>query len=85
MSQKYPVEALLLRGAPLCLSDMGDDSQTGGQGNGRRAPDGGHYREMARELRQLAHRCRFPGARRELLNLAASFDRRADHFDSRSG
>jgi hypothetical protein len=47
-------------------------------------PDGEHYREMARGLRQLAHKCRLPGARRELLQLAASYDRRADHFDSRA-
>ena len=36
-------------------------------------------------LRELARQCRFPGARRELLNLAASFDRRADHFDAAAG
>jgi hypothetical protein len=46
-------------------------------------PDGEHYREMARGLRKLARQCRFAGARRELLNLAASYDRRADHFDYR--
>jgi hypothetical protein len=47
-------------------------------------PDGAHYREMARGLRKLAHQCRFVGARRELLQLAASYDRRADHFDGRA-
>jgi len=47
--------------------------------------DGSHYREIAHRLRELARQCRFPGARRELLNLAASFDRRADHFDAAAG
>jgi hypothetical protein len=46
--------------------------------------DGTHYREMALGLRKLAHRCRFVGARRELLQLAASYERRADHFDGRA-
>ncbi len=43
-----------------------------------------HYRELAHKLRDLAHQCHFPGARRELLALAASFDRRADHFASKA-
>jgi hypothetical protein len=47
-------------------------------------PDGAHYREMAHGLRKLARQCRFPGARSELLQLAASYDRRADHFDNRA-
>ena len=46
--------------------------------------DGTHFREMARGLRKLAHQCRFAGARRELLQLAASYERRADHFDGRA-
>ena len=46
--------------------------------------DGAHYREMAHGLRKLARQCRFPGARRELLQLAASYDRRADHFECRA-
>jgi hypothetical protein len=46
--------------------------------------DGSHYREMAHGLRKLAHQCRFAGARRELLQLAASYERRADHFDDRA-
>jgi len=45
--------------------------------------DGEHYREMANGLRKLAHQCRLAGARRELLELAASYHRRADHFDRR--
>jgi hypothetical protein len=47
-------------------------------------PDGAHYREMAHGLRKLARQCRFAGARRELLQLAASYDRRADHFENRA-
>jgi hypothetical protein len=43
--------------------------------------DGTHYREMAHGLRELARQCRLAGARRELLELAASYERRADHFD----
>jgi hypothetical protein len=45
--------------------------------------DGAHYREVAHGLRKLARQCRFPGARRELLQLAANYDRRADHFECR--
>jgi len=43
-----------------------------------------HYREMAHGLRELARQCRFAGARRELLQLAASYERRADHFEGRT-
>ena len=46
--------------------------------------DGAHYREVAHGLRKLARQCRFPGARRELLQLAANYDRRADHFECRA-
>jgi hypothetical protein len=46
--------------------------------------DGAHYREMAHGLRKLARQCRFAGARRELLQLAANYERRADHFDGRA-
>jgi hypothetical protein len=46
--------------------------------------DGAHYREVAHGLRKLARQCRFPGARKELLQLAARYDRRADHFDCRA-
>jgi len=46
--------------------------------------DGAHYREMAHGLRKLAQQCRLAGARRELLQLAASYERRADHFDGRA-
>jgi hypothetical protein len=53
--------------------------------NGAPLRDGTHYREMADRLRELARQCRLPGARRELLDLAASFDRRAEHFESTPG
>jgi hypothetical protein len=46
--------------------------------------DGEHYREMATGLRELARQCRFPGARKELLQLAARYDRRAEYFDARA-
>lgn len=47
------------------------------------SPGGAHFREIAHGLRALARHCQYPGARRELLHLAASFNRRADHFDAR--
>ena len=43
-------------------------------------PGGAHFRHLAYGLRTLARHCRFPGARRELLDLAASFERRANHL-----
>ena len=36
-----------------------------------------HYRELARQVREVARLARFPFARKELLRLAASFDYRA--------
>ena len=45
--------------------------------------DGGHYREMANKLRQMARQCRFPGARREILDLALRYEGRANHLDTR--
>ena|SRR5690349_17279721 len=47
-------------------------------------PHGEHYREIARKLRVLAREFRFPGARHELLDLAARYERRADSLDARS-
>ena len=46
-------------------------------------PNSEHYREMARKLRELAREFR-PGARRELLDLAERYERRADSLDARS-
>ena len=46
--------------------------------------NGPHYRELASKLREIARQCRFPGARKEILDLALRYERRADHFDVRS-
>jgi hypothetical protein len=46
--------------------------------------DSDHYRDMAGKLRELARQFRFPGARQELLDLAARYERRADGLDARS-
>jgi hypothetical protein len=52
-------------------------------GDSARPANGAHYREMAHGLRKLARQCRFPGARTEILQLAATYDRRADHIERR--
>jgi hypothetical protein len=39
------------------------------------------YCELAGKLRELARVCIFPGPRKSLLQLAASFDHRAAYFD----
>jgi hypothetical protein len=54
---------------------QGTGTQSGGQ----------HYREIASKLREIARECRFPGARREILDLASRLERRADDLDARSG
>jgi hypothetical protein len=46
--------------------------------------DGGHYRNLAGKLRMVARECGFPNPRQELLDLAARYERRADHFDDHS-
>ena len=43
--------------------------------------DGEHDREIASKLRVVARRCNFPNVRKDLIDLAARYDRRADHFD----
>jgi hypothetical protein len=43
-----------------------------------------HYPELARKLREIAHECRFPGARQEILDLALRYAGRADHLDTRN-
>ncbi|MGA7265039.1 MAG: hypothetical protein WA709_24750 [Stellaceae bacterium] len=43
---------------------------------------GGHYREIASQLRELARRCRFRTGRGELVQLAARFEYRADRFEN---
>ena len=40
-------------------------------------PDREYYRELARQVRQVAQQARFPFARKELLRLVASFEYRA--------
>ena len=47
-------------------------------------PNGGHYSNLAGKLRLVARECHFPNARQELLDLAARYERRADHFDHHS-
>ena len=46
---------------------------------------GQHYREIASKLREIASECRFPGARREILDLASRLERRADDLDGKTG
>jgi hypothetical protein len=46
--------------------------------------DGGHYRELAARLRDIAGECRLPDEQEEFLQLAALFDRRAEQLDRRS-
>jgi hypothetical protein len=77
------VAALLVKMLrPASLKQPIETSPTTARRNSRPPPDGAHFREIAHGLRALARRCRYPGARKELLKLAASFDRRADHFDA---
>jgi hypothetical protein len=47
-------------------------------------PHGDNYRSKARKLRKLALECRSPRARQEILDLAARYERRGDHFDLRA-
>jgi hypothetical protein len=42
-----------------------------------------HYRTIAGKLRELARLCAFAGARKDVLRLAASLERKGDHFDNR--
>jgi len=53
------------------------------QGSAARS-DWEHYRDMARQLRELARQFRFPAARQELLDLALRYEQRADRLDARS-
>ena len=70
----------LLRIAPAKRKNTMEEPQgTGTQSGGQ------HYREIASKLREIARECRFPGARREILDLASRLERRADELDPRSG
>ena len=42
---------------------------------------GGHYREIAGKLRELARLARTPHLRKELVDLTNRYDRRGDYFD----
>jgi len=44
---------------------------------------GAHYREMAGKLRAVAREARFAGTRKEVLQLAAKYERRADYLNCR--
>jgi hypothetical protein len=46
--------------------------------------DSQRYRELANKLRGIACQCRFPDARQKILNLASSYEGRANHLDTRS-
>ena len=46
---------------------------------------GAHYKEIACKLRVVARGCNFPNVRKDLIDLAARYDRRADHFDRPRG
>ena len=45
---------------------------------------GEHYRELAGWLREIAGKCRLPNPQQELLKLARTYERRADHLEGRS-
>jgi hypothetical protein len=47
-------------------------------------PDGDDHRTLAGKIRELAAQTRLPVARRELIRLASSYDRRGDHLDRRT-
>lgn len=62
----------------LTLQDMAADRNWWLRDGGR------HYRELADWLRGAPGRCRLPIARRELLNLAGRYERRAEYFELRA-
>jgi hypothetical protein len=64
--------------------DIGEGLSMGGSSSNGPPLDGAHYREIAQKLRELARQCRFPGARRELLDLAAAYERRANQIEARA-
>jgi hypothetical protein len=67
-----------IAGTVYKLEDMDDRERSTG-------PIGGNpYREVAGKLREVARECQFPRARRELLDLAERFERRATARDRRS-
>ena len=48
-------------------------------------PGAEHCRKIAVMLRETARWCQFPGARKEILHLAARLESQADHLDRRAG
>jgi hypothetical protein len=54
------------------------------QDDGAASMDSQYYHQAAAKLREVARRCRLPGARREILDLASRYDARADHFHVRN-
>jgi len=44
-------------------------------------PDADHYRELAKELRDVAQGCRFPRERLEIVQLALKFEQRAERIE----
>ena len=78
--RSYHSNACLLGIAPA----NGKKTMEEPQGTGTPS-DGQHYREIASKLREIARECRFPGARREILDLASRLERRADDLDAKSG
>jgi hypothetical protein len=46
-------------------------------------PGAEHFREIANKLREAAAACQFAGDQKEILQLAAPFESRADHLDKR--
>jgi hypothetical protein len=46
--------------------------------------DGAHYKELAAWLREVARKYRLPNPQNELLRLARTYERRADHLDRRA-
>jgi hypothetical protein len=47
-------------------------------------PGAEHFREIANKLHEAAAACQFAGDQKEILHLAARFESRADHLDSRA-
>ena len=68
---------------PLLGGTLGQPKMDG-QKSPKPQPHGDNYRSIACKLRKLALECRSPRARQEILDLAALYERRGDHFDLRA-
>ena len=84
---KATADAMGASSARLCWTSPDRDSPApppeSALAAGPQYPGGEHYWEIAGKLRQVARQCRFAGARRELLHLAANYERRGNYIDSR--